>query len=171
MAKAKKLQPKHVWAQNDYNHFKPRGYLQCDPAETFLAYKKCRDKLDRPVVLTLEVEGKNVIFGEMNKRLNSSELCPAALTTLLRGKFLKCRTSRAKVVAMQRFDWRQKNGGQWVEDKSGRRTLKTAHSMHDPSFSYQVGKVAYAHLNSNKYEECESGIHFFFSFEEAVSYI
>jgi hypothetical protein len=73
------------------------------------------------------------------------------------GKFGKCRTERAFVVA--------------IEDQQGR-PVKTGHSLHNPNFIYEVGKEVKPEQNydSNIRVECANGIHFFMTKKEAEEY-
>jgi hypothetical protein len=49
---------------------------------------------------------------------------------------------------------------------------RTAYSVHDPTFSYEVGQIVKPkqEFNEDWREECTSGIHFFITREEAENY-
>jgi len=49
--------------------------------------------------------------------------------------------------------------------------VKKGNSQHDPDFVYTVGKIVKPDVwNENRWEECESGIHFFITRIEAEKY-
>ena len=71
----------------------------------------------------------------------------------------KCRCSKAKVVSITTED------GSEVEDRY-------AYSSYDPEFIYEVGKtVEVSDFDTNRWNECAPGIHFFVTRQEAVDYI
>ena len=70
----------------------------------------------------------------------------------------KCRCSKAKVLSITNLD-----GSPYDENR--------VFSKHDPSFEYAVGKtVEVNEFDTDRWNECSSGIHFFITREEAVSY-
>ena len=70
----------------------------------------------------------------------------------------KCRCSKAKVLSITKVD---------NEEES----LCRAWSIHDPSFEYTVGKeVEVKDFDTNRWNECSAGIHFFMTREEAESF-
>lgn len=71
----------------------------------------------------------------------------------------KCRASKAEVLEIQTLE------GEVLEGV-------TAWSMYDCSFMYEVGKTVRPEFlfEENRWEECESGIHFFINRQEAVDY-
>ena len=71
----------------------------------------------------------------------------------------KCRCSKAKVISITNL-----NG-------SNSQT-KEAISKKDNSFVYKIGDtVEVADFDTNRWNECSTGIHFFMTREEAVNYI
>lgn len=72
----------------------------------------------------------------------------------------KCRCDKAKVLDIQ--------------DLSGDYSLcySIAHSNYDPTFKYNIGETITPKtpFDTNPFNECSSGIHFFMSREEAVNY-
>ena len=71
----------------------------------------------------------------------------------------KCRCSKAKVLSITNLD-----GSPYDENR--------VFSKHDPSFEYAVGKtVEVSEFDTDRWNECSSGIHFFITREEAVSYM
>ena len=71
---------------------------------------------------------------------------------------LKCRCSKAKVLAIENID------GSGSE-------LKEVASSYDEKFIYRVGEtVEVEDFDDNRWNECSSGIHFFIAREMAVKY-
>ena len=71
----------------------------------------------------------------------------------------KCRASKAEVLEIQTVD------GELLENVK-------AWSMHDNTFTYEVGKTVEPKkpFCDDRWQECESGIHFFINRQEAVNY-
>ena len=71
----------------------------------------------------------------------------------------KCRCSKAKVLSITNLD--------------GSKSEHTeATSKRDPSFVYKVGEtVEVPNFDPNRFNECSTGIHFFITRQEAVSYV
>ena len=71
----------------------------------------------------------------------------------------KCRASKAEVLEIQTVD------GELLENVK-------AWSMHDNTFTYEVGKTVEPKkpFCEDRWQECESGIHFFINRQEAVNY-
>ncbi len=70
----------------------------------------------------------------------------------------KCRASSAKVVA--------------VFGPDGKKTRRKVASYHDENFFYVAGKVVRArNFDSNRWNECAPGIHFFITRAEAEEYV
>lgn len=70
----------------------------------------------------------------------------------------KCRCSKAKVLEIQSI--------------LGTNLSTKAFSAHDPLFEYRVGEtVEVPDFDTNRWNECSSGIHFFITREEAVDYL
>ena len=71
----------------------------------------------------------------------------------------KCRCSKAKVVSITNLD--------------GSKSEHTeATSKRDPPFVYKVGEtVEVPNFDTNRFNECSTGIHFFITREEAESYV
>ena len=70
----------------------------------------------------------------------------------------KCRCSKAEVIAIYNLD-----GTEAGET--------TCHSGHDHSFIYEVGKtVEVTDFSEDRWRECDKGIHFFISRQEAIDY-
>ena len=71
----------------------------------------------------------------------------------------KCRCSKAKVISITNLDG------------SGSQT-KEAISWRDSSFVYKLGEtVEVTNFDTDRWNECSTGIHFFVTREEAVKYI
>ena len=70
----------------------------------------------------------------------------------------KCRCSKAKVLSITNLDGAETN-------------LEYAVSISDPRFLYKVGEViSVDDFDTNRWNECSTGIHFFMTREEAVGY-
>lgn len=71
----------------------------------------------------------------------------------------KCRASKARVLDLQ-----DKHGNSLPPDT-------TAHSGHDTDFAYKKGEtVSVENFDTNRWNECAPGIHFFITRLEAVEY-
>ena len=70
----------------------------------------------------------------------------------------KCRCSKAKVLS--------------ITDLDGSATdISTAYSKYDPAFTYKIGEtVEVPNFDTNRWNECAPGIHFFITRQEAVNY-
>ena len=69
----------------------------------------------------------------------------------------KCRCDKAIVLEIQ--------------DRKGNRLNTTAHSMHDPNFLYEAGKViSVDNFDEDRFNECAPGIHFFVDRIDALNY-
>jgi len=69
----------------------------------------------------------------------------------------KCRASEAEVLDIE-------------EIKSGDK-LQSVMSNHDIHFIYEVGKTVFVDdFDTNRWEECSTGIHFFLTEQEAINY-
>ena len=71
----------------------------------------------------------------------------------------KCRASKARVLDLQ-----DKQGNSLPPDT-------TAYSSHDPDFTYKKGETVHVEdFDTNWWNECTTGIHFFITRAEAVEY-
>ena len=70
----------------------------------------------------------------------------------------KCRCSKAKVLSITNLDWSAAD-------------VSIASSTHDVAFVYKVGEtVEVLNFNTDRWDECSAGIHFFITRQEAVDY-
>ena len=70
----------------------------------------------------------------------------------------KCRCSKARVISITNMDGTNSN-------------LTTATSKHDVNFKYTIGEIVTVDdFDTNRWNECSTGIHFFITREEAVNY-
>lgn len=70
----------------------------------------------------------------------------------------KCRASKAKVVSITNLDGTPTD-------------VKEVSSIYDRSFKYRVGEtVEVDDFDTNRWNECSTGIHFFITREEAINY-
>ena len=71
----------------------------------------------------------------------------------------KCRCSKAKVISITNLDGTNANTNVVI-------------SKRDPNFIYKVGEtVEVKNFDTNRWNECSTGIHFFITRQEAVDYI
>ena len=71
----------------------------------------------------------------------------------------KCRCSKAKVLSISNIDGTESN-------------INSARSVWDPDFVYTVGEtIEVPNFDTNRWNECTSGIHFFITRQEAVDFI
>ena len=70
----------------------------------------------------------------------------------------KCRCSKAKVLSIANLDGTDAD-------------TDVAYSSHDPSFIYKIGEIVeVADFDTDRWNECSTGIHFFITRQEAVDY-
>ena len=70
----------------------------------------------------------------------------------------KCRCSKAKVLSITNLD-------------GSAADISTANSNYDPTFTYKIGEtVEVPNFDTNRWNECAPGIHFFITRQEAVNY-
>ena len=71
----------------------------------------------------------------------------------------KCRCSKAKVISITNLDGTNANTNAVI-------------SKRDPNFIYKVGETVEAkNFDTNRWNECSTGIHFFITRQEAVDYV
>ena len=71
----------------------------------------------------------------------------------------KCRCSKAKVLSITNIDGTDANVGMAI-------------SKYDRNFIYKVGEtIEVPNFNTDRWDECSTGIHFFITRQEAVDYI
>ena len=70
----------------------------------------------------------------------------------------KCRCSKAKVLSITNLDGTDAD-------------IDVAYSNHDPGFIYKIGEIVeVADFDTDRWNECSTGIHFFITRKEAVDY-
>ena len=70
----------------------------------------------------------------------------------------KCRCSKAKVISITKLD------GSMAD-------VDTVYSNHDRAFAYKVGEIVQVdNFDTNRWNECAPGIHFFITRRDAVDY-
>ena len=85
------------------------------------------------------------------------EITEDALRSSATGR--KCRCSKAKVLPITNIDGAKSN-------------INSARSLWDPDFVYSVGEtIEVPNFDTNRWNECASGIHFFITRQEAVDFI
>ena len=91
-----------------------------------------------------------------NNLIVELEITEDALRSSATGR--KCRCSKAKVLSITNIDGTDSNANYAV-------------SLRDPAFVYTVGKtVEVPDFDTNRWNECAPGIHFFISRQEAVDF-
>ena len=91
-----------------------------------------------------------------NNLIVELEITEDALRSSATGR--KCRCSKAKVLSITNIDGTNSNTNYAV-------------SLRDPAFAYTVGKtVEVPDFDTNRWNECAPGIHFFISRQEAVDF-
>ena len=84
------------------------------------------------------------------------EITADALRSSATGR--KCRCSKAKVLSITNIDGTESD-------------IDSARSLWDPDFAYTVGEtIEVSNFDTNRWNECAPGIHFFISRQEAVDF-
>jgi ribosomal protein S8 len=101
-------------------------------------------------------EGSFIAWKKVQGYIVKLEVCKDALRSS--ATTLKCRCSKAKVLAIENIDGSKSN------------EIKV-YSNHDSTFMYEVGKIARVEdFDTDRWAECSAGIHFFIAREMAVKY-
>lgn len=100
-------------------------------------------------------EGAFIGWKRAHNQIVKLEICSDALRSSATSR--KCRCSSAKVLAIENFD--------------GSRYGDVIRSNYDPLFLYKVGEIVKVeNFDTDRWNECAPGIHFFLTREEAVKY-
>lgn len=100
-------------------------------------------------------EGAFIGWKKAHNQIVKLEICEDALRSSATSR--KCRCSSAKVLAIENLD--------------GSRYGDVIKSNYDPSFLYKVGEIVKVeNFDTDRWNECAPGIHFFLTREEAVKY-
>lgn len=100
--------------------------------------------------------GAFVGYKKVSGHIIKLEICEDALRSSAASR--KCRCSKAKVLEIQNIDGTPSN-------------LTSVASNYDPSFIYTVGEIVEVKdFDTNRWNECAPGIHFFITRDEAVKY-
>ena len=92
-----------------------------------------------------------------NNLIVELEITGDALRSSATGR--KCRCSKAKVLSITNIDGTESN-------------INSARSLWDPDFVYSVGEtIEVPNFDTNRWNECAPGIHFFITRQEAVDFI
>ena len=92
-----------------------------------------------------------------NNLIVELEITEDALRSSATGR--KCRCSKAKVLSITNIDGTESN-------------TNSARSIWDPDFVYTVGEtIEVPNFDTNRWNECAPGIHFFITRQEAVDFI
>ena len=100
-------------------------------------------------------EGAFIGWKKAHNQIIKLEICADALRSSATSR--KCRCSSAKVLAIENID--------------GSKYGDVITSNYDPSFLYKVGEIVKVkNFDTNRWNECAPGIHFFLTREEAVKH-
>ena len=100
-------------------------------------------------------EGSFIGWKKAHNKIVKLEICADALRSSATSR--KCRCSSAKVLAIENID--------------GSKYGDVIASNYDPIFLYKVGEIVKVeNFDTNRWNECAPGIHFFLTKEEAVKY-
>lgn len=100
-------------------------------------------------------EGAFIGWKKAHNQIVKLEICADALRSSATSR--KCRCSSAKVLAIENID--------------GSKYGDVITSNYDPSFMYKVGAIVKVkNFDTDRWNECAPGIHFFLTREEAVRY-
>ena len=100
-------------------------------------------------------EGSFIGWKKAHNKIVKLEICADALRSSATSR--KCRCSSAKVLAIENID--------------GSKYGDVIASNYDPIFLYKVGEIVKVeNFDTNRWNECAPGIHFFLTREEAVKY-
>ena len=100
--------------------------------------------------------GSFIAWKKASGKIVKLEVCEDALRSSATTR--KCRCSKAKVLAIETI----------AGNKS---TLVQVSSDHDSSFVYRIGEtVEVTNFDTDRWNECSTGIHFFITRKEAVDY-
>ena len=100
-------------------------------------------------------EGTFIGWKKAHGHIVKLEICADALRSSATSR--KCRCSFAKVLAIENVD--------------GSKYGDVIKSDYDPHFLYKVGEIVKVeNFDTNRWNECAPGIHFFITREEAVNY-
>ena len=100
--------------------------------------------------------GSFVGYKKASGHIVKLEICEDALRSSATSR--KCRCSKARVLAIQNIDGSLSDHTKVASD-------------YDPNFAYKLGKiVSVDNFDTDRWNECAAGIHFFITREEAVKY-
>ena len=107
----------------------------------------------RPVVLKLRIDGAVVKCAGSNKMRTNGATVLGAWTV-------------KEVIKLDKDEWRR------LLNKKIKNTKKRFYSIHDLTFLYRVGDVVRPNngFNTNIYEVCGAGIHFYLTKKEAANH-
>ena len=108
--------------------------------------------------MTCPEKGSFIGFKKVrNNLIVELEITEDALRSSATGR--KCRCSKAKVLSITNIDGTESN-------------TNSARSLWDPDFIYSVGEtIEVPDFDTNRWNECAPGIHFFITRQEAVDFI
>ena len=100
--------------------------------------------------------GSFVGYKKASDHIVKLEICEDALRSSATSR--KCRCSKARVLAIQNIDGSLSDHTKVASD-------------YDPNFVYELGKiVSVDNFDTDRWNECATGIHFFITRDEAVKY-
>ena len=101
-------------------------------------------------------KGSFIGYKTASDKIVTLEICEDALRSSATTR--KCRCSKAKVLDISNMDGSPANVTSVVSD-------------YDPNFIYEIGKiVSVDNFDTDRWNECSTGIHFFITKEEVINY-
>jgi hypothetical protein len=100
-------------------------------------------------------EGSFIGYKKANERIVKLLITEDAMRSSATSR--KCRCSKAKVLSIESID--------------GKETLEEVNSNYTGNFVYKIGEiVSVSDFNTDRWNECSTGIHFFITRQEAVNW-
>ena len=129
-----------------------------DLSETILCRANLNESKGVNYPMTCPEKGSFIGFKRVrNNLIVELEITEDALRSSATGR--KCRCSKAKVLSITNIDGTESN-------------INSARSIWDPDFVYSVGEtIEVPNFDTNRWNECAPGIHFFITRQEAVDFI
>ena len=160
-----KIEIKSIWGELRFSFEKEGNTIQKTVIEALKrsadlrsAYLSGADYNENTVMLLPQCpsEGSFVAWKKAGNVVVKLEVCSDAMRSS--ATTLKCRCSSALVLEIQELDGTKSE-------------IQTVVSNHDGRFVYRAGEVStVADFDTDRWNECSAGIHFFISREMAVKY-
>lgn len=151
-----------LYADFRYSTNVPEIPMACPEEGSFIAWKKCRLMYSTEEEYRLMSQNKKIVYWCIVKLLIPEDAIRSS------GTGRKCRANKAKVIEI--YD----SEGNIIATKDNMNCDKyLAVSMYDDSFKYLPGEIVRPkrYFNTNRWQVCSTGIHFFMTKKEAINYI